>query len=159
MHDGYLFTLGICGSADEDDPAPEVLSALLGQLPPVKRAAFLGLLPLGQPDTLLADIVADMRDAELIVIVTPATAPQLPARLNDLLRAAYAADLAGRYAALVAVGPHAATVLNELRAAVATCGFTIAGGFALAADTPLPHAAIQAAYQTARATLAPHALP
>ncbi len=73
MHDGYLFTLGICGSADEDDPAPEVLSALLGQLPPVKRAAFLGPLPPGQPDALLADIVADMRDAELIVIVTPAT--------------------------------------------------------------------------------------
>lgn len=159
MHDGYLFTLGICGSADEDDPAPDVLSALLGQLPPVKRAAFLGPLPPGQPDALLADIVADMHDAELIVIVSPATVPQLPARLNDLLRAAYAANLAGRYAALVAVGPHAAAVLNELRAAVTTCGFTLAGAFALASDTPLPYTGIQAAYKTARAALAPHALP
>lgn len=159
MHDGYLFTLGICGSADEDDPAPEVLSALLGQLPPVKRAAFLGPSPSGQPDALLTDIVADMRDAELIVIVTPATVPQLPARLNDLLRAAYAADLSGRYAALVAIGPHAAAVLNELRAAVVTCGFTLAGAFALTTDTPLPHTGIQAAYKVARAALAPHALP
>ncbi|PMP80736.1 MAG: hypothetical protein C0184_09045, partial [Chloroflexus aggregans] len=75
MHDGYLFTLGICGSAAEDDPAPEVLSALLGAIPPVKRAAFLGVLPSEQPDLLVAEIVADMRDAELIVMVTPASTP------------------------------------------------------------------------------------
>ncbi|MCS6887381.1 MAG: NAD(P)H-dependent oxidoreductase [Chloroflexus sp.] len=159
MHDGYLFTLGICGSAAEDDPAPEVLSALLGALPPVKRAAFLGELPAGQPDLLLAEVVADMRDAELIVIVTPATVPQLPARLTNLLRAACAADLAGRYAALVTVGPYAQAVLHELRAAVATCGFVIAGAFALVEDAPLPEAELRAAYTAARAALAPHALP
>jgi len=159
MHDGYLFTLGICGSAAEDDPAPEVLSTLLGAIPPVKRAAFLGVLPTEQPDPLVSEIVADMRDAELIVIVTPASTPQLPARLNDLLRAACATDLGEHYAVLVAIGPYAASVLPALQAVVTQCDLVVTGTAALAADDPAPIEVVRTAYTTARAALAPHALP
>ncbi len=159
MHDGYLFTLGICGSADEDDPAPVMLNALMATLPPVKRAAFLGTLPSDQPDQLLTDIVADMYDAELIIIVTPATIPQLPARLDNLLCTAYTAGVGGRYALLVTVGRHAAAVLQQLKAATVTCGLIIAATHALTDHDPPPLTSAQAAYATARANLAPNALP
>lgn len=159
MHDGYLFTLGICGSAEEDDPGPVMLNSLLAALPPVKRAAFLGTIPSDQPDQLIAEIITDMRDAELIVIVTPATTPQLPDRLNNLLRAAYAAGVGGRFAALIAVGPYAAAVLPALQTAAATCGLRIASTCAANTDDEPPLADVQAAYATARAVLAPHALP
>lgn len=159
MHDGYLFTLGICGSAEEDDPAPVILNQLLAALPPVKRAAFLGRLPSDQPDQLLADVVADMRDAELIIIVAPATTPQLPNRLDNLLRATYAAGISGRYALLVTIGRHAPAVLQQLQAVTATCGLMITAAHALADHDPPPVTSAQAAYATARTNLAPNALP
>ncbi|MEF3273509.1 MAG: NAD(P)H-dependent oxidoreductase [Chloroflexus sp.] len=159
MHDGYLFTLGICGSADEDDPAPDLLSALLGALPPVKRAAFLGKLGPDQSDQLLAEVVADMADAELIVIVAPATTPQLPARLTTLLHNAATVNLGGRYAVVITVGPHASAVLHQLRTAAASCGFIIAGAYAMADSSSPPLAEVRAAYVAARTALAPNALP
>ncbi|WP_298816597.1 hypothetical protein [Chloroflexus sp.] len=159
MHDGYLFTLGICGSADEDDPAPELLSALLGALPPVKRAAFLGVLPFEQPDPLLTDIIADMTDAELIVIVAPATTPQLPTRLNTLLCAATAARINGRYAFIAAIGQHAGAILRQIHTAATACGLIVAGAHAMTDNQPPPLEEVRAAYAIARATLAPDALP
>lgn len=90
MHDGYLFTLGICGSAAADHPALFALNTMLGALPPVKRAVYLGpMVSLNQYgqlyDPLLEPIVCDMRDAELLLIVTPVSETTLPARLARLL--------------------------------------------------------------------------
>ncbi|NTU84737.1 MAG: hypothetical protein HGA45_36135, partial [Chloroflexales bacterium] len=42
MHDGYIFTLGICGSASMSGPAQGCLDLMLATLSPVKRAAYLG---------------------------------------------------------------------------------------------------------------------
>lgn len=118
MHDGYLFTLGMCGTAAASNPAPAVLNSMLGALPPVKRAALLGeVLSLDSGgalhDPLLAQVAADMRDAELLLFVTPVyRSPsrgdmRLPARLAALLQAAallaQAERWPGKHAALVAV--------------------------------------------------------
>jgi hypothetical protein len=118
MHDGYLFTLGICGTAAASSPALAVLNGMLEALPHVKRAALLGeVLRLegggALHDPLLAQVAADMRDAEILLLVTPVYRSastgdmRLPARLAELLQAA--APLAqaerwpGKHAALVAV--------------------------------------------------------
>lgn len=94
MHDGYLFTIGICGSASASNPAPALLDAMLAALPPVKRAALLGeVLPLAADgtlsDPLLDAVVQDIADAELLLFVTPLPPNgQLPARLEALLQRA-----------------------------------------------------------------------
>lgn len=94
MHDGYIFTLGICGSASPSNPAPALLDAMLAALPPVKRAALLGeIVPLDGAgklhDPLLDPIIQDLRDAEVILMVTPlASSGRLPARLAALVKRA-----------------------------------------------------------------------
>lgn len=113
MHDGYIFTLGICGSASPSTPAPALLDAMLSALPPVKRAALLGeIMPLdgaGQPyDPLLDPIIQDLRDAEVILMVTPlSSSGRLPARLTALVERAAplvaTGVLRGKVAVLVGV--------------------------------------------------------
>jgi hypothetical protein len=133
MHDGYLFTLGVCGSASDSGPAPACLDGMLAALPPVKRAAYLGeiLLSEGAPsldDPLTAPLLADIADAELLLIVTPLPGGALPARLLGLARALEAAPPAGeRLAAIVTVGEGADTALRPLRLALARAGATIVG--------------------------------
>lgn len=97
MHDGYLFTLGICGTAAATTSAPDLLNAMLGALPPVKRAALLGeVLHLDSNnnlyDPLLDAIVSDLRDAEVVLLISPLyyragygrSVTALPARLTAL---------------------------------------------------------------------------
>lgn len=93
MHDGYLFTLGVCCSTSANNPALMLLDTLLGALPPVKRAAFLS--DVGAPDhqagfddQVLPAIVADLCDAELLIVVTPVSSDALPDRLTAVLHQA-----------------------------------------------------------------------
>jgi hypothetical protein len=121
MHDGYIFTLAICGTATASNPAPRLLNTMLAALPPVKRAALLGeLVPLDQSgnlhDPLLDQIIADMHDAEVLLLISPlyrmphptaSWSVRLPDRLQTLLK--YAASQAktnqwqGKVAAIVVV--------------------------------------------------------
>lgn len=92
MHDGYIYTLGICGSASGSGPAPPCLDLLLAALPPVKRAAYLGevMLSGGAPslvDPLIEPVRADIDAAELLIIVTALPGDRLPARLAALVHA------------------------------------------------------------------------
>lgn len=109
MHDGYLFTLGICGGAG--GPAAACLDLMLAALPPVKRAAYLGevLVAEGAPsfaDPLLPLILADIADAEVLLIVTPLPGGRLPPRLAALLAQRLPPPARGdRFAALVGLGP------------------------------------------------------
>ncbi|MCU0492003.1 MAG: hypothetical protein MUD01_10465 [Chloroflexaceae bacterium] len=111
MHDGYLFTLGLCGTASASSPAPALLNAMLAALPPVKRAALLGeVLPFDSQgqllDAMLPAILGDIRDAELLLVVTPLLpGGRLPARLEALLHRAsqLLVALPPKYAVLVAV--------------------------------------------------------
>ncbi len=140
MHDGYLFTLGICGTTAADHPALFVLNTMLTALPPVKRAAYLGpVLPLDQRgqlyDALIEPIVCDMRDAELLLIVTPVSAVALPARLAALLDhvVPLASDgmLRDKVVALVMIAPDtvpaATTALVRLQDFCVAAGMQIAG--------------------------------
>jgi len=111
MHDGYLFTLGICGSANDGGPARRCLDAMLAALPPVKRAAYLGevLISADAPsfdDPLLAPLLTDIADAEVLLVVTPVPGGGLPPRLRALFEALAATPLPARrrFVALVAVG-------------------------------------------------------
>jgi hypothetical protein len=100
MHDGYVYTLAICGSATASSPAPAVLNAMLDAIPPVKRAALLGeVVPLtrnGKLDESLIDsVIADMHDAEILFFITPIyhtnrhdVRLMLPERLQTLLQRA-----------------------------------------------------------------------
>jgi hypothetical protein len=106
MHDGYIFTLGIAGSAG--GPTAHCLDVMLAALPPVKRAAYLGdvLTSPGLPsldDPLTAPILADVADAEVLLIVTPFLGGRLPPRLAALMRTTPPADRR-RFAALVTLG-------------------------------------------------------
>lgn len=123
MHDGYLFTLALCGTATDRTPALAIVNTLLRALPPVKRAALLGeVVPLDQGgqsaapmhDWLLGQVIDDMRDAELLLIVSPlylSSAPpthiRLPTRLATLLQQAAplaaAGQLRGKCALLVGI--------------------------------------------------------
>jgi hypothetical protein len=76
MHDGYIFTLAICGTAAASSLAPALLNTMLAAIPPVKRAALLGeVVPLDQSgrlhDTLSDQVIADIRDAEVLFLVSP----------------------------------------------------------------------------------------
>lgn len=171
MHDGYLFTLGICGTASGASPAPQLLDALLSVLPPVKRAALLGevrlLATTGQPeDPLLAPILADCRDAELLLLVTPPVGTQLPPRLANVLNQAIAGGSSwqGKTALLVVVGA-AEPALLALDETCRRLGATVVTAQLIAeAEAGDPQvieqlqAATRAAYATARQTI-PHALP
>jgi hypothetical protein len=116
MHEGYIFTLGICGSTRTGYPALVLLEAMLRALPPVKRAAHLGeVLWLEQDqhlhDPLLEPLLTDMRDAELLLIVTPLHTATLPFRLATLLDTAInlvvAGELQRTFAVLVGIGSDA----------------------------------------------------
>lgn len=166
MHDGYIFTLGICGSAG--GPAQACLDAMLAALPPVKRAAYLGevLRSDGAPslaDPLTLPLLGEIADAELLLVVAPLPGGVLPPRLRALAQALLAAPLAGpRFAALVAFANDAGA-LASLRNALASAGATLVGELRFptdAADELWLPAAIElarAAYAQAR-TLHPEAL-
>jgi len=133
MHDGYIFTLGVCGSASDSGPAPACLDAMLAALPPVKRAAYLGevLVSEGAPslaDPLTAPLLAEIADAELLLLVTPLPGGALPARVRALANGLSAAPPLARprLAALVAFG-NAATALLPLRHALALAGVELLG--------------------------------
>ncbi len=112
MHDGYIFTLGICGVAADSHPAPALLDALMAALPPVKRAAFLGdVLPINDAgavyDPLLEPIINDIADAETVLIVAPLRTDGPPARLIHILEQAARSDAViqprPRFAVLVGI--------------------------------------------------------
>lgn len=109
MHDGYLFTLGVCGTASGSSLAPALLGAMLRAIPPVKRAALLGEVLLLDDPTIFADplreaLLADLRDAELLLIVSPLRSERLPARLTQLLKLAAEMPLGGKHALVVLLG-------------------------------------------------------
>lgn len=134
MHDGYLFTLGICGSASDGGPARMCLDAMLAALPPVKRAAYLGevLISSDAPsldDPLTAPLLADIADAEVLLLVTPLPGGNLPPRLRMLADALAAASLPTRrrFVALVAVGDGPTDGLWPLRYALESAAIEIIG--------------------------------
>jgi|YNPBryunderm2012_1023409.scaffolds.fasta_scaffold21882_2 NAD(P)H-dependent FMN reductase len=125
MHDGYLFTLGICGSANDSGPARRCLDAMLAALPPVKRAAYLGevLISADAPsfdDPLLAPLLTDIADAEVLLVVTPLPGGNLPPRLRGLFEALAATPPPARrrFVALVAVGDGSTDGLWPVRQAL-----------------------------------------
>ena len=174
MHDGYLFILGLCGTASGTSLAPTLLSAMLKTVPPVKRAALLGEVTLlddwrSTDDHLLLAAIDDMADAELLLLVTPARTHGLPLRFQQLLRQSsqtLGKRLAGRYAvlAVIAEGGDPAAALTELGEYAEHVGLVVAERLCIGADLSeaealaLGNAAALRAYRAAR-TLAPHALP
>lgn len=112
MHDGHLFTIGICGAA-AGGPAVALLNSLLTALPPVKRAALLGevgaLDAQGRLNDPLAEpLLADIADAELIIIVTPLIFGSLPPRLEHILhrldQPASGQSLSGKVCRYISIG-------------------------------------------------------
>ncbi len=139
MHDGYIFTLGIAGSAG--GPTAAGLDLMLAALPPVKRAAYLGdvFTSTGLPsldDPLTTPILADIADAEVLLIVTPFIAGRLPARIIALTRTT-PANNRSRFAALVTLGDGDA---SPLRTWLHAAGAQITAELALSA-TGQPHGA------------------
>jgi NAD(P)H-dependent FMN reductase len=167
MHDGYLYTLGICGTAAGNNPAPALLNAMLKAIPPVKRAAMLGeVVLLANPhsfaDPMLNEVLADMRDAELLFIVTPVMADRVPARLASLLARIPAHALAGTQCLLTLVGEPPGQSRAAERAIIsllAPTGVQLNQTLFAHAEEPFARfeAAAQQAYRQARA-LVPHAL-
>jgi multimeric flavodoxin WrbA len=167
MHDGYIYTLALCGATTLSTAAPLIVNTMLAAIPPVKRAAWLGeVLPLtantSPADPLLDEVLADLHDAEVMLIITPlyqrtgsddTHTSALPARLMRLFdRAgplAAAGHLRGKTAALVGVETgensaaapesaldrivHKQTVLAPLQRFCLDAGITIAGAAVLAA--------------------------
>lgn len=171
MHDGYIFTLGVCGSASTSGPAPACLDLMLAAIPPVKRAAYLGevLLSEGAPslaDPLLDPIRADIADAEVLLLSTPLPGGALPARLAALARALEAAPPPGRrrFAALVAFTDGPTAPLWPLRHALETAGCELLAELYAPAAAEIAEIAEEAA-ELARTTYArarvmrPEALP
>lgn len=171
MHDGYIFTLGICGSASAGSPATACLNLMLAALPPVKRAAYLGevLLTAGPPtldDPLTVPLLTDIADAEVLLIATPLPGGALPVRLRALVRALNAAPLAGRrrFVALVAFADGPTTGLWPLRHAIEAAGGDLVGEL-YAENDAAPRSFAADAVALARATydrarhLHPAALP
>lgn len=167
MHDGYLFTLGICGSA-AGHPALQLLDAMLAALPPVKRAIYLGeVQPAGADGTwqepLLDPLRADLADAEILLLVTPTLPGGLPIRLRAALEQWPAANHNGpAQVVAVAIGPAADQAIARLRGFFAAPAVYFQS-LALAADEvaqAMPQALSLAreAYRRARIAV-PTALP
>jgi hypothetical protein len=171
MHDGYIYTLGICGSAAGGGPAPVCLDLMLAALPPVKRAAYLGevLLSADAPsldDPLIAPVRDELADTELVLLVTPLPGGALPASLSALAAAIehMPPPPARRFAVLVAFADGSLAGLWPLRHALDAAGIEILSE--LYAPTGTLAAAIaeeavtlaRIAYARARA-LHPEALP
>lgn len=165
MHDGYIFTLGVCGTTTTSSPAPALLNSMLAALPPVKRAALLSTVriqrddpPSAVPDDPLLDaVVADMHDAELLLFVTPiihgSASTALPTCLHMLLERAQplaaAGVLHGRVAALVGVEAaeqveqagaldriiYKQTIFAPLHRFCVAAGIQVAGTILLAAES------------------------
>ena len=141
MHDGYIFTLGICGSASENGPAPGCLDLMLAALAPVKRAAYLGeiLLSEGVPsfaDPLLAPIATDIADAEVLLFATPLPGGTLPTRLLALarIRERVPPPPRRRFAVLVAFTDGSTAALWPLRYALEAAAIEILGELYAPAD-------------------------
>ncbi len=161
MHDGYIFTLGICGTASASSVAPALLGMMMTVLPPVKRAAYLGDvlrlngskdLPHPTRDHLLDEVLADMYDAELLLLVSPihiranSGAASLPARMQNLLERARqlpSAALRGKWAIVVSLArPDMAHLLQQLDPALhplhtfcADVGLAVVASHHVATDT------------------------
>ena len=171
MHDDYLFTLGVCGTASDASRAPALLNAMLGAIPPVKRAALLGdVRRLDDPsniggDGLLDEVAADFADAELLIIATPAVAGDVPPRLADLLAMAAheVRPTLPKHALLLATDEEGdesgALALARLVAWCEQCGVSVAAQVALPLATADAEALEQArtfakaAYEAASQTL------
>ncbi len=132
MHDGYIFTIGICGGAS--GLAPACLDVMLAALPPVKRAALLGevLLSTGIPsldDPLIEPIRADIADAELLLLVTPLVGGGVPARLRALAhRVRFAPPPPrARFVVIVVVGQRDDEAILSLRRLRTAVGAAAAG--------------------------------
>lgn len=124
MHDGYLFTLGISGTPLGNRPAARLLLQMMAALPPVKRVAALG-----DGGSLHEPVLADLRDAELLLLATPAPLPpRVHALLEFLAPAVEAGLLQGKVAALAAVGQEheVPLALQALRDFCAAAGVTVA---------------------------------
>lgn len=171
MHDSYIFTLGVCGGATANGPAPACLDLMLSALPPVKRAAYLGevLLSEGTPsfdDPLLGPVLADIADAEVLLLSVPLPGGALPPRVAALARALEAAPPPPRrrFAALVAFADGATTALWPLRHALETLDCQLLAELYAPTDAEVAAIAAEAAalareaYARARA-LNPGALP
>ena len=154
MHDNYLFTLGVCGSASASSPALGLLETMLRVLHPVKRAALLGEVVALVEGAFTADpmalpILADIADAELLLIVTPFPANRLPARLTTILamQAPPNPTIRGRHALLVGICGAQAPAMEPLTTFCQTAGFHLAGTLCLPpalAATPAAHHAVAA---------------
>jgi hypothetical protein len=163
MHDGYIFTIGIAGSAG--GAAAACLDLMLAALPPVKRAAYLGAVFThdGLPslsDPLTAPIWADIADAEVLLIATPLPGGRLPARLHALtLQHVFVPR--PRFAALVTFGAGDAYALEQWLHAIPV---TLCGQLHLPEQESLSTAHISAIRELARSAyynareLLPHAL-
>lgn len=170
MHDGYIFTLGLCGSAAGGGPAPALLDLMLAALPPVKRAAYLGEVfdSLEQPalDPLSEPVCADLADAELLLLTTPLPGGFLPTRLRKLAQLIATAPLPTkrRFVALVVCTDGALEGLWPLRDAFEAAEIEILSEVYVAAEADPAELAdelrevAQIAYGRARA-LHPKALP
>jgi hypothetical protein len=125
VHDGYLFTLGVSGTPQGDRPATQLLLAMMAALPPVKRVAALG-----DDEALRAAVVADLRDAELLLLATPAVADGVPHRVAQLLDAlaTNGTALRGKVAGLIAVGeaPYTRIALDALQRFCRQVGLDVA---------------------------------
>lgn len=171
MHDGYLFTLGICGTASGNSAAPALLGRMLAAIPPVKRAALLGeIVLLDDPDRfadpMLEAVLAEMDDAELLLIVTPTRHGRLPARLEELLTQATTRQLQGKYALAIILreADMTTTVVGTIRRFAALSGLHLIATLELSEQSLDPQACVELealarrAYDAAR-TLAPNARP
>lgn len=171
MHDGYIYTLGICGSAAGGGPAPACLDLMLAALPPVKRAAYLGevLLSAEAPsldDPLIAPVRDEIADAELLLLVTPLPGGALPASLSALAAMIEQGPppVARRYVVMVAFADGSLTGLWPLRHALDSARIEILSelyapsGDLDAAIAEEAVAMARVAYARARA-LHPEALP
>lgn len=117
MHNGSLFTLGICGTTAGNSIALKLLDTLLSGIPgESKRAAFLGeVTPLDEQGAfshpLIAPVIAAMEHAELLLMVTPIAHQTIPAHLATLIHGAEplvdAGSLRGTVALLVGVSDSA----------------------------------------------------
>jgi hypothetical protein len=152
MHDGYIFTLGVCGSASDSGPAPACLDAMLAALPPVKRAAYLGevLMSESQPslaDPLTAPLLLDIADAEVLLVATPLPGGALPARLRALADALAAAPPPERrrFAAIVVFADGSTAPLWPLRHALEGAGVEVVGELYAPADAAPADAVAEAA--------------
>ncbi|MBP1466956.1 hypothetical protein EYB53_014680 [Candidatus Chloroploca sp. M-50] len=144
MHDGYIFTLGICGSTMASGPAPASLDLMLAALSPVKRAAYFGevLITTDLPsldDPLTTPVLNDIVDADILLITTPLPGGKLPARMHALVRLVEQAAPVRRrrFAAIVAFTDGTTEGLWPLRHALESAAIEILGEIYAPAEADL----------------------